>query len=414
MEINDLLEDEIKGSVEFFLDFTNLKAGSPGYGLTVDSTKKPRVASIASVGFSLTAWVIASERGFLDRDTARNITRSTLATLLSNVAHYRGFFAHYIDMDSGQRHRKCEYSTIDTALCLNGVITAAAYFQDPEVSELAQQLLERVDWNFIVFEEKGRTLFRMAYNPDRNGDYAGGHAGYISQWDMAAEQKMMYLQAADRLDADTARRLYAGFSRDRGEYAGHPVIVNPGGSLFAYQFSEAWLDFGAYRDPDGVDWFENTRQAALANREFCIAHAGQYKTYHASSWGLSAGDSPSGYDVSGSAPCLVPPHHDGTVSIYSALSCLPFIPAEVGDMALYLASRQPQTRGRYGFYDSYNLDAAPPWYSRSIYGIDKGCSMIMLENHLTRLIWDTYTRSPLIQKSLAVLGFKPSQGDIHE
>jgi hypothetical protein len=406
MEINDLLKDEIKGSVEFFLDFTNLKAGSPGYGLTVDSTKKPRVASIASVGFSLTAWVIASERGFLDRDTARNITRSTLATLLNNVAHYRGFFAHYIDMDSGQRHRKCEYSTIDTALCLNGVITAAAYFDDPVVRELAERLLARVDWNFIVFERDGKTLFRMAYNPDEGGDYVEGEPGFINQWDMAAEQKMMYLQAATRVKPDVARRLYAGFSRDTRDYNGQAVIVNPGGTLFAYLFSEAWLDTARYLDPDGVDWFNNTRLAALANRDFCIRNADQFATYHANSWGLSAGDHPRGYEVACSEPCLVKPRHTGTVSIYSAVSCLPYAPTEVEAMIEYLYNEQPQTWGKYGFFDAYNLAMTPPWYSSTLYGIDKGCSMIMIENALSRLVWETYTNSAEIQKALSVLNFK--------
>ena len=74
---------------------------------------------------------------------------------------------------------------------LNGVITASAYFDDPELSQLSQRLLERVDWRFIVFERAGTTLFRMAYNPDRDGDYVEGEPGYLGCWDMAAEQKMM-------------------------------------------------------------------------------------------------------------------------------------------------------------------------------------------------------------------------------
>lgn len=74
-------------------------------------------------------------------------------------------------------------------------------------------------------------------------------------------------------------------------------------------------------------------------------------------------------------------------------------------MMQYLYQRHPPTWGPYGFYDSYNLDVSPPWYSHSLYGIDKGCSMIMIENYLSRLVWETYTNSPVIQKGLAVLGF---------
>jgi hypothetical protein len=245
----------------------------------------------------------------------------------------------------------------------------------------------------------------MAYNPDKGGDYVTGEPGFIYQWHMAAEQKMMYLQAAGHVEPSTAVKLYQGFSRDIGHYDGQEIIVNPGGNLFAYQFTEAWLDTASYLDPDGVDWFNNTRLAALANRSFCMEHADKFKTYHANSWGASAGDSPWGYDVSGSTPSLHKPKPNGTVSIYGALSCLPYIPELTGEMAVYLYHHHPQTWGQYGFYDSYNLDVSPPWYSKSVYGIDKGCSMIMIENYLSRLVWDTYTNSPYIQKALAILGF---------
>ncbi len=405
MDIQNLLENELKGSFNFFRHFTNLNPASNGFGLTVDSTKTPHIASIASVGFTLSAWVIAVERGYMTRQEALDITRQTLHTLLHHASHHRGFFAHFLDMESGARIKKCEFSTIDTALCLNGVITAAAYFHDPEISELSQQLLDRVDWNFIIFEKDDKTLFRMAYNPDKGGDYVTGEPGYIYQWHMAAEQKMMYLQAAAQIEPTIAQKLYQGFSRDLGDYEGQKIIINPGGNLFAYQFSEAWLDTENYLDPNGVDWFNNTRLATLANRSFCLEHANKFKTYHVNSWGASAGDSPWGYDVSGATPSLHPPTPNGTVSIYSALSSLPFTPELTIDMVQYLYQNHPHTWGPYGFFDSYNLDVSPPWYSQSLYGIDKGCSMIMIENYLGRLIWETYTNSPTIQKSLGVLGF---------
>ncbi|MBO9371672.1 MAG: hypothetical protein J7575_11415 [Chloroflexi bacterium] len=405
MNAGALLLNELRASIQFFLDFTNLAEGSAGFGLTVDSTRKPAVASIASTGFALTAWVIATERGLLDRQTARRVTRGTLRTLLERAAHWHGFFAHFLEMQTAARYGQCEYSTIDTALCLNGVLTAAAYFQDAEIADLAAQLLHRVDWNAIIFEKEGTALFYMAYNPDADGDYVTGEPGLIGQWDMAAEQKMMYLQAAPRVGPDMARRLYRGFRRDVGYHDGQPIIINPQGTLFAYQFSEAWLDVARFRDPDGVDWFENTRRAAQAHRAFCIANASRFKTYGEHSWGLSAGDSPHGYDVFGAPPCLGEPHHDGTVSIYAAVACLPFLPDETAALVEYLYHHHPQTWGPYGFFDAYNLDVTPPWYSRTLYAIDKGLSLVMIENHLTRLVWDVYTSSPYIRQALKILGF---------
>lgn len=410
MDRQQLVRRELQGCVEFFLQFSNLNPADPGYGLTVDSTKNPAIASIAATGFALTAWVIAAERGMLPQQQAAAIALGTLRTLAHQVSHHRGFFAHFLHMQSGQRVGKCEYSTIDTGLCLNGVITAAAYFRDAEIQELAEQLLQRVDWNFIVFERDGRTLLRMAYNPDPGGDYVQGSPGFIHQWDMAAEQKLLYLQAAAQIDPPTAVQLYRGFSRDTDYVDGQPIVFNPGGNLFAYQFSEAWLDTAVYLDPDGIDWFENSRRATLANRAFCIAQSARFKTYHERSWGLSCGDSPWGYDVSGSPPWRAPQQPNGTVSIAGATASLPFAPEPVLAMLTYLAAHHPQTWGPYGFYDAYNLDVTPPWYSRAIYAINKGCALLMLENYLSRLVWETYTDSPTIRQALRVLGFTARTG----
>jgi hypothetical protein len=414
MDFTQLLLDELQGSVKFFLDYTNLKPGSKGYGLTVDTTKNLNRSSIASVGYSLTAWVIGAERGFIPPHRAREITCESLKTLLDNVNHHHGFYAHMLDMETGERWKTSEYSTIDTAICLNGVITAAAYFAgDSAIQELSQQILERVDWNFIIFERGEQTLFRMAYNPDHGGDYFEGQPGIISQWDMSAEQKMMYFQAANQVKPEVAVRLYRGFSRDEGEFDGQTIIIIPNGSLYGYHCSEAWLDARRYLDPDGIDWFQNVRLAVLASRSFCLEHTSRYRTYHEKSWGLSSGDSPWGYDVFGSRPCIGEPHHNGTVSIWGALASLPYTPLETLEMAEYLYREHPKTWGPYGFYDAYNLDAEPEWYSQALYGIDKGCSMIMIENYLSGLIWNVYTESAYIQKALQVLGFQKCQGVNH-
>ena len=42
MELNDILQKEIKGSIDFFLDFTNLDKNSLGYGLTVELDQETR------------------------------------------------------------------------------------------------------------------------------------------------------------------------------------------------------------------------------------------------------------------------------------------------------------------------------------------------------------------------------------
>ncbi len=86
-----------------------------------------------------------------------------------------------------------------------------------------------------------------------------------------------------------------------------------------------------------------------------------------------------------------------------------FVPDPALEMIDYLYQEHPQTWGRYGFFDAYSLAVDPPWYSTALYGIDKGCSMLMVENHLSGLIWDVYTHSPYIQNALNILGFHKRQ-----
>lgn len=65
MKGNEILELEAKGCFDFFWNEVNTDPNSPGYGLVRDKTSEEdkMMASIASVGFGLTAIIIGIERG---------------------------------------------------------------------------------------------------------------------------------------------------------------------------------------------------------------------------------------------------------------------------------------------------------------------------------------------------------------
>ena len=58
--------------------------------------------------------------------------------------------------------------------------------------------------------------------------------------------------------------------------------------LFAYQYSHAFFDFRNKKDNEGTNWFENSRKATLANRNYCIENKNKFKTYGENSWGLTS------------------------------------------------------------------------------------------------------------------------------
>lgn len=64
---------------------------------------------------------------------------------------YRGFYYHFLDMQTGRRAWRCELSTIDSAFLFAGTLAAAAFFDgetqaEAEIRTLADALYCRADW----------------------------------------------------------------------------------------------------------------------------------------------------------------------------------------------------------------------------------------------------------------------------
>jgi hypothetical protein len=63
----------------------------------------------------------------------------------------KGFYYHFLHMDSGRRAWNCELSTIDSTILIAGALTAATYFdheteQEQKIRTLANDLYLRMDW----------------------------------------------------------------------------------------------------------------------------------------------------------------------------------------------------------------------------------------------------------------------------
>ena len=120
---------------------------NPRTGLIADKTQPGSPSSIAAVGMGLSAYIVAIERGLLSRPEA---VRRTLTLLKffhashqgpeADATGYKGFYYHFLDMQTGRRAWNCELSTIDTAIFMAGVLTAASYFtaKSPEESEIRE------------------------------------------------------------------------------------------------------------------------------------------------------------------------------------------------------------------------------------------------------------------------------------
>lgn len=410
MEMKDieLIKEVQHRAFQLLKDLTNFNENETGFGLTLDHNET-NVASIAATGFLLSGYVIAVKYGYMQYEEAEKIVIKTLETLLYHVPHYKGFFVHFVDIKTGKLAKKSEYSTVDTMLCICGVMTVATYFTSAKVKELSDQILYRIDWHHFVHEHQGKKRFYMAYNPMKNGAYVQGEPGFIFQWHMLAEQIPMYLIAAgsdSKIDKKLANDLYEGFERKLGTYQNVSYYYSPGNIIFVYQYPLCWIDGKNWVDRFGFSWFENLKHATLGHKLWNLDHYKEYKTFSKYTFGLTASSAPKGYGV---FHCLPNDFNevrtDGTVAPNGMIGSLITNPNDVIEAMHYMKSL-PNVWGKYGFIDAYNFEGKEPWYSNHYITIDKGLELLMANAYLSQDVYKQFMTHPIIQKGLEVLEWK--------
>jgi len=410
VESDDAFLDRMeRAAFDYFWNEAN-----PTNGLIRDRTTPDSKCSIAAVGFGLSALNIGVDRGWIPRAAARQRVLTTLRTFADGpqgsqadgVMGHRGWFYHFLEMGSARRAWKCELSSIDTALFLAGVLDAQEFFSRQEsderaIRDLAQKLVDRVDWGWMT---NGKDTFTMGWHPEK---------GFLeSRWIGYNEAMILYLMAlgasgesgaTNRLTPVRWEAWTSGY-KWRQHHGFEFVEFAP---LFGHQYSHCWVDFRGIVDaamrPHGIDYFENSRRATLAQRAYCIANPGGFPNYGPLEWGLSACDGPKGYAARGAPPAE---NDDGTLAPTAVGGSIPFAP-EVCIPTLRHWDRSYGKRlwGRYGFRDGFNRKE--DWWATDTLGIDQGAILIMAENHRTGAVWRRMKSNRVIRRGLERAGFRP-------
>ena len=393
VDIDEIIEFEMKGSFDYFWEQANTDMDSPGYGLIRDRYPGSEgIASIAAVGFGLTAYLVGIEKGYITREAGMERVNHTLDTLLS-LDRVEGFYYHFLDMKTGKRAWNSEVSSIDTAILMMGVLSAGEYFAG-EIETKAQELYEEVNWTWFL--DESRNMFYMAYRPEK---------GFEGHWDFYAEQLMLYVLAAGSDTHPIDSLPYYTFTRHKAKYGtGQPFIHSWFGSIFTHQFSHAWIDFRGRTDKKEVNWFENSVEASLAQVNFAAAMDEKYLTLGPNAWGLTACDGPDGYNgLYGAPPSgfdnkahLV----DDTVPPAGAIGSIVFVP-EAAERAMAYYYSLDQLNGKYGFLDAFNLSR--DWYASDWIGIDKGITLLMLANYQDNIVYKITMENKSILQGLNLL-----------
>ena len=384
---------------------------NPKNGLVRDRTTPESKCSIAAVGFGLSALNIGVERGWIPRAAARERVLTTLKTFAEGpqgaqaegTIGHRGWFYHFLEMESGRRAWKCELSSIDTALLLAGVLDAREFFsgrdaEERAIRDLADRIVSRVDWAWMT---NGRDTFTMGWHPEK---------GFLaSRWVGYNEAMILYLIALGATDgsghpAPVRWEAWTEGYRWRPHHSFEFVEFAP---LFGHQYSHCWVDFRGLVDaamrPHGIDYFENSRRATLAQRAYCIANPGGFPNYGPLEWGLSACDGPKGYAARGAPPAE---NDDGTLAPTAVGGSIPFAPEVcIPTLRHWERTYGKQLWGRYGFRDGFNRKE--DWWATDTLGIDQGAILIMAENHRTGSVWRRMKSSGVIRRGLERAGFRP-------
>ncbi|MCM8730511.1 glucoamylase family protein [Hephaestia sp. GCM10023244] len=429
-----LIDDVAQRTFRFFWDTTNA-----ANGLVPDRYPSKSFASIAAVGFALTIYPYGVEQGWVTRAQARDRTLTTLRFFwnapqgpeAAGTAGYKGFFYHFLDMETGTRYRQNELSTIDTTLLFGGMLFAAQYFDgddagEAEIRDLAQRIYARADWPWIV---EDKPVVSMGWHPE---------SGFIeADWVGYNEAMLLYVLAlaapTHPLPAEAWEGWTKGYAEDWvDQYGQHFLGFAP---MFGHQYSHVWIDFRGIKDAPmraaGFDYFENSRRAALAQRGYAAANPMGWRGYDENIWGFTACDGPGGgklpyngelrefRDYSARGVSGNHAFDDGTIAPTAALGSIPFVPEEAKAAADAMVERYGRRLyGEYGFLDSFNpsyrfaskvahsiVDPELGWVDQDYLGIDQGAILTMIANHRSDFVWKYMRKAPAIVTGLKRAGF---------
>ena len=408
-------------SFNYFAHETNLSNG-----LVADTTQPGVPSSIAATGLALTAYPIGVERGFISRGAA---VKRTLATLRffweskqgtePDATGYKGFYYHFLDMQTGARAWKSELSTVDTALLLGGVLTAAAYFDgtragEGEIRDLADRLYERVDWNWA---RNGGLTVTHGWKP---------RSGFLRyRWEGYDEAMLLYILALGAPTHAIPPGSYAAWTTTYHWRTVYDTAYLHAGPLFIHQLSHTWLDFRGIRDAymaaHDCDYFENSRRATIVQQRYAMRNPHGYEAYDEFCWGLTASEGPGARTVRVSgvkrrfygykARGVPDGPDDGTISPWGVVASLPFAPEIVLPTMEHMRRRHLGGEHAYGYRVTFNPTypaadgSARGWTCPYFCGLNLGPMIAMIENYRTQLVWQLLRGNPHVRAGFRAAGF---------
>jgi hypothetical protein len=399
-----LLDLVQRQTFRYFWDFAHPVSGMARERSNTDAGYGHETVTTGGTGFGIMAVIVASERGWITRDTAARFMLKMVNFLLK-ANSYHGAFPHWMDGATGKTipfSRKDDGGDlVETSYLFQGLLCARQYFnQDNAVEKQFRNKLQwlwtGIEWNWYTHDQE---VLYWHWSPNNGWAMNFPVRGFN-------ECLIMYILAASADQYPVTAAVYhrgwaeSNFFKNGKEFYGYtlPLGFDYGGPLFFSQYSFLGLDPRGLKDRYADYWLQN-KNHTLINHAYCLDNPKKFKGYAENCWGLTASDTYNGYNA------FSPANDNGTITPTAALSAFPYTP-EFSMKALkhFYNDLGDKIWGEYGFTDAFN--ETQNWYAKSYLAIDEGPIVGMIENYRSGLLWKLFMSCPEIQHGLKKLSFE--------
>ena len=405
--LRDYSDEELMDMVQRYAFRYFWEGAHQASGMALERTDgSSSTAASGATGMGLMAMIVAYEREYRPREEIKDRILKILS-FLETCDRFQGAWSHWYNADT--KHTQ-PFTTdddggdlVETSYVAQALIALKHYFagtdaKSVQIREKADMLWKGVNWNW--YRQYGQNVLYWHWSPN----YLFAKNMKITGWN---EALITYIMAASSPGYGIPKEVYTeGWARNgamvsKRTYYTYEINLSPndGGPLFWVHYSHLGLNPHGLTDQYANYWQEHVNTAKI-HVAYSVDNPHGFKNYSDKCWGLTASDDPYGYTAH------QPESNDnGTISPTAALASMPYTPQEsLRALKYFYRERGQDIFGPYGPYDAFNDELS--WVKKAYIGIDEGPIVVMIENHRTGLLWNSFMKDADVRAGLTKLGFQ--------
>ena len=405
--LRDYTDEELIDMVQRYAFRYFWEGAHQGSGMALERTDGgSSTAASGATGMGLMAMIVAHERVYRPKEEIKDRILKILS-FLETCDRFQGAWSHWYNADT--KHTQ-PFTTdddggdlVETSFVAQSLVALKNYFsgtdaKSVQIREKADLLWKGVNWNW--YRQYGQNVLYWHWSPN----YLFAKNMKITGWN---EALITYIMAASSPGYGVPKEVYTeGWARNgamvvKRTYYSYEINLSPnyGGPLFWVHYSHLGLNPHGLTDQYASYWQEHVNTAKI-HVAYAVANPQGWENYSDKCWGLTASDDPYGYTAH------QPESNDnGTISPTAALASMPYTPEEsLKALKYFYRERGKDVFGPYGPYDAFNDELN--WVKKAYIGIDQGPIVVMIENHRTGLLWNSFMKDADVRAGLTKLGFQ--------